>query len=254
MTTDTVIKKTSTKLKTKNGEIIIWGCVKGSGMIYPDLKNLHATMLSFILTDAAIDTNRLQKILDKSVEQSFNCVSVDGDTSTNDTVIVLANGQSQTGKLSTKDLATFTKSFDALTLELAKSIAKDGEGATKFIEIEVKNAKSQNDAKAIAQTIATSPLVKTAIFGSDANWGRILAAAGRAKINFDFTKTDIKIANILTFKKGSPINFDETLAKKSLQKKEIKITLNLHAGTKSSKYYTCDLTHDYIKINADYRS
>jgi len=254
MTTDTVIKKSFKKIKVLKGDIKIWGCVKGAGMIHPDMAGLHATMLSFILTDAQIDSKTLQKILEKSIDSSFNCVTVDGDTSTNDTCIVLANGQSKTGKLSPKDLKKFSSALDALTIDLAKKIAKDGEGATKFIEIEVKNAKTVQDAKLIAKTVATSPLFKTAMFGADANWGRVLAAAGRAGVVFNADKTNITIAGIKTFKNGAPLNFSESLAKKALLKKDIKIDIDLKSGKAGSKYYTCDFSYDYVRINGDYRS
>ncbi|MDR1926770.1 MAG: bifunctional glutamate N-acetyltransferase/amino-acid acetyltransferase ArgJ [Endomicrobium sp.] len=254
MTTDTVVKKVSKRIKVKNSEIKIWGCAKGVGMIHPNLQGLHATMLSFILTDAEIDNKLLQKILGNSVEKSFNCVSVDGDTSTNDTVIVLANGQSGAGKLSKIDLENFIKTFDGLTLDLAKSMAKDGEGATKFIEIEVKNAKTKRDAKLIASTVATSPLFKTAMFGADANWGRVLAAAGRAGVNFDLRKVDIYIGGIHTFRNGFALNFSEKAAKKSLLKKEIKVVIDLKTGKETSNYYTCDFSYEYVKINGNYRS
>jgi glutamate N-acetyltransferase/amino-acid N-acetyltransferase len=254
MTTDTFIKKASRKIEVKNGEIKIWGCVKGAGMIHPNMQGLHATMLSFILTDAEIENKTLQKILENSADKSFHCVSVDGDTSTNDTLIVLANGYSGAGKLSEADLEKFVKAFDDLTLELAKFIAKDGEGATKFIEIEIKNTETENDAKLIASTIATSPLLKTAIFGADANWGRVVAAAGRAGVKFDPDKVDIYMGGVHTFKNGIALNFSEEEAKKSLLKKEVKIVVDLKAGEKSGKYYTCDFSYDYIKINGDYRS
>ncbi|MDD2524516.1 MAG: bifunctional glutamate N-acetyltransferase/amino-acid acetyltransferase ArgJ, partial [Endomicrobiaceae bacterium] len=193
MTTDSFAKIASKKIKVAKGEIIIWGCAKGAGMIHPDLKGLHATMLSFILTDAQIEQKQLQKITDISIQQSFNCISVDGDTSTNDTVLVMANGQSNTGKLSKQDTDNFQEAINEVTLKLAKMIAKDGEGATKMIEISVINTKKHEDAEKIASTIATSPLVKTAFFGSDANWGRILAAIGRSGININPDKVDIYI-------------------------------------------------------------
>jgi glutamate N-acetyltransferase/amino-acid N-acetyltransferase len=254
MTTDTFIKKSDRKIEFKNGEIKIWGCVKGSGMIHPSMQGPHATMLSFILTDAEIESKTLQKILKNSADESFNCVSVDGDTSTNDTVIVLANGQSGAGKLLEADLEKFIKAFDELTLELAKSVAKDGEGATKFIEIEVKNTKTKEDAKLIASTIATSPLFKTAIFGADANWGRVIAAVGRAGVKFDPDKVDAYIGGVHAFKDGVVLSFSEEEAKQSLLKKEVKIAIDLKAGKESSKYYTCDFSYDYVKINSDYRS
>ncbi|MDR3195264.1 MAG: bifunctional glutamate N-acetyltransferase/amino-acid acetyltransferase ArgJ [Endomicrobium sp.] len=254
MTTDTFIKKLEKEVVFKKGKIKIWGCVKGAGMIHPSLRGLHATMLSFILTDAAIESSTLQEILENSADKSFNCVSIDGDTSTNDTVIALANGQSATGKLSKEDLTIFIKAFEELTLELAKSVAKDGEGATKFIEIEIKNAETKKDARLIAATIATSPLFKTAMFGSDANWGRIIAAAGRAGVSFELNKVNIYIGSIHTFKNGFALNFSEEDAKKSLSEKEIKVIVDLSIGNESSKYYTCDFSYGYIRINGDYRS
>ena len=196
----------------------------------------------------------MQGILETATCQSFNCTSVDGDTSTNDTVIVLANAASKTAPLSKSDLLKFTQAFNELTLDLAKAMVKDGEGAGKLAEIEVRNAKSKTDAKIIAQTIATSPLVKTALFGADANWGRIIAAAGRAGISFNPDKADIFIGGIKVFKNGAPIKFDEKAAKKALNKAEIKIILDLHCGLQTSKYYACDFSYDYVKINASYRS
>jgi glutamate N-acetyltransferase/amino-acid N-acetyltransferase len=258
MTTDTYPKYISKQIKSGKNTITVWACVKGSGMIHPDMslalgkqnaKQLHATMLSFILTDAEIETKQLNKCLETAVEQSFNCVSVDGDTSTNDTVIILANGSA--GKISIKK---FQQLLNELTLELAKEIARDGEGATKFIEIDVKNAKTYTGAKKIAATIATSPLFKTAIFGRDANWGRVIAAAGRAGVVFDPYKINIFIGTLCVCKNGMAVNFSEEKAAKILNEKEIKVVLDLQQGKASAKYYTCDLSIDYVKINGDYRS
>lgn len=254
MTTDTFIKKASAKIKTAKGEIRIWGCVKGAGMIHPQMRGLHATMLSFILTDAQIETKPLQKMIENAADQSYHCVSVDGDTSTNDTIIILANGQSGAGKLLAADMKKFADALNKVTLSLAKLIAKDGEGATKFIEIEVKNAKTKQDARKIGATIATSPLFKTALFGADANWGRALAAAGRAGVKFDPHKVDIHMGGVQTFKNGMALNFSENKAKKSLLKKEVKIVVDIKSGKAASKYYTCDFSYDYVKINGDYRS
>ncbi|MDR0449624.1 MAG: bifunctional glutamate N-acetyltransferase/amino-acid acetyltransferase ArgJ [Rickettsiales bacterium] len=254
MTTDTYPKYTSKKIKASGGEITIWACVKGSGMIHPDMKGLHATMLSFILTDAKIEAPALRKSLAAAVEQSFNRVSVDGDTSTNDTIVMLANGLSKAGKLSAVDMKKFQAALDEMTLKLAKEIAADGEGATHMVEIEVKGAKSPMDAKKIAATIATSPLFKTAIFGRDANWGRIMAAAGRAGVKFDPYKADISIGNIVVCKNGMAVDFDEEKAKKILSEKEVKVVLDLKQGKAATKYYTCDMSIDYVKINSDYRS
>lgn len=262
MTTDTFIKTESKKIKTAKGEIKIWGCTKGAGMIHPNLQSpaagkyakLHATMLSFILTDADIDSKTLQKLLESAADQSYNCVTVDGDTSTNDTLILLANGQSGTGKLSSADMKKFAGALNEVTLSLAKQMAKDGEGATKFVEIEIINAKTKKDAKIIASTVATSPLFKTAVFGADANWGRVIAAAGRAGVNFNAEKVDIYMGGLLTSKNGMAVKFSESKAKKALLKKEVKVIVDLKAGKESSKYYTCDFSYDYVKINGDYRS
>ncbi|MFA7074536.1 MAG: bifunctional glutamate N-acetyltransferase/amino-acid acetyltransferase ArgJ [Endomicrobiaceae bacterium] len=254
MTTDSFSKIASKKIKVSKGEIIVWGCAKGAGMIHPDLKGLHATMLSFILTDAQIEQKQLQKITDTAIQQSFNCISVDGDTSTNDTVLVMANGQSKTGKLSKQDNDKFQEALNEVTLKLAKMIAKDGEGATKMIEISVINAKKHEDAEIIASTIATSPLVKTAFFGSDANWGRILAAIGRSGININPDRVDIYIGNIITAKDGMAVEFNEKKAKALLNKKECKITIDLKSGKQWARYYTCDFSYDYVKVNGSYRS
>ena len=223
-------------------------------MIHPNLQGLHATMLSFILTDAQLYQKQLQKVLEVAVKQSYNCVSVDGDTSTNDTVLLLSNGQSNTGKLNTQDLEIFQKALNEITLKLAKMMASDGEGATRMIEIFVKNTKKHEDAEKIAATIATSPLVKTALFGSDANWGRILAALGRAGVKLNPDRVDIYIGNIMTAKDGMAVKFDEVKAKKLLQQKECKITIDVKSGKQWARYYTCDFSYDYVKINGSYRS
>ena len=255
MTTDTYPKYISKKIKVSKGEIKIWACTKGSGMIHPDLQGLHATMLSFILTDAQLYQKQLQKVTEVAVKQSYNCISVDGDTSTNDTVLVFANGQSNTGKLDAKDLEIFQEALNEVTLKLAKMMASDGEGATRMMEIFVKNTKKHEDAEKIAATIATSPLVKTALFGSDANWGRILAALGRAGVKVNPDKVDIYIGDVMTAKDGMAVKFDEKKAKKILQQKECKITIDVKSGGKQwARYYTCDFSYDYVKINGSYRS
>lgn len=263
MTTDTSIKTCSKKIKTAKGCVNIWGCVKGAGMIHPDMQGpaaakrssrLHATMLSFILTDALIDNKTLQGMLENAADRSFHCVSVDGDTSTNDTVIIMANGKSGAGKLSGADLKKFAKALEELALDLSKQLAKDGEGATKLVEIEVRNARTKSCAKTIASAVATSPLFKTAVFGADANWGRVVAAAGRAGVDFDPKKVDIYMGGLLTSRNGMAVKFSESRAKKALLKKDIKVVVDLKAGKEKAKYYTCDFSYDYIKINGDYRS
>ncbi|MCX5782384.1 MAG: bifunctional glutamate N-acetyltransferase/amino-acid acetyltransferase ArgJ [Elusimicrobia bacterium] len=256
MTTDTFTKISSGSFKIGNKKINIWGCVKGAGMIHPDLKKPHATMLSFILTDANISNKAVEKALSNSIEKSFNCVSVDGDTSTNDSVFLLANGAAGNSLIaeSGKAFDIFSKNLLKVCLDLAKKLARDGEGATKLIEIEVNGARDKNGAKKIASTIATSPLFKTAIFGNDANWGRIMAAAGRSGVSFKPEKVDVWIGNVCVAKKGIGANFSEEKTKRILHNKEIKITVNLNSGKESAKYYTCDFSFDYVKINASYRS
>ena len=256
MTTDTFPKISTRSFSIGRKKITVWGCVKGAGMIHPDLKKLHATMLSFILTDADVSEAAMDKALSASVERSFNCVTVDGDTSTNDTVLLLANGAA--GNLpisgSGKSFDLFSKAVAEVCLDLAKMIARDGEGATKLVEIEVKNARNGKDAKKIASTIATSPLFKTAIFGNDANWGRIMAALGRAGVTVDPYKIDVKIGGILLARNGESADFSESKAKAALKKKDVKVMIDLKAGKGNATYYTCDLSFDYIKINASYRS
>lgn len=263
MTTDTKRKMSSASFSIGSKKINIWGCLKGAGMIHPDLKGLpasptgwHATMLCFILTDADISPKLLGKALEHSVEDTFNCVSVDGDTSTNDTVFVLANEAAQNIPIVKNDnnYSKFEKALGSVCLSLAKQMAGDGEGATHLVEIEVRNARDKASAKKMASTIATSPLVKTAIFGTDANWGRILGAVGRAGVNIDPGKIDVYFGNLRVCKNSEKTNFSEKLAKKILSQKEIKIVLDLKQGNKSARYFTCDLSLDYVKINADYRS
>ena len=255
MTTDTRQKISSCNIKINGKNVRIWACAKGAGMIAPDLKGLHATMLSFILTDALISSKELQGVLERCVEKTFNCVTVDGDTSTNDTVLLLANGMADNEEITGgKELVVFEKALNSICLDLAKMIASDGEGATKLAEVKVEGAKTYSDAKKVASTIATSPLVKTALFGNDANWGRVIAAAGRAGVKLDENKIKIHIGKVLVAKNGSEINFSEAAAKKELIGKEVKITIGLGLGKQSATYYTCDFSFGYIKVNASYRS
>lgn len=253
MTTDTFIKKVSKQIFFDNKKVTIWGCVKGAGMIHPNLSSSkHATMLAFILTDIQVDNKVLQKILENSLEDSFHSISIDGDTSTNDSIIVLANGMSDVTVSSNRDIYKFVEAFNEIMIELAKLVVKDGEGATKFIEIEIKNLKTKNDAKKIASTIATSPLVKTALFGSDLNWGRIIAAIGRSGVSFNLNKIDLYIANIKILNNGEVIKFPIKTVKESLCRKTIKLIIDFNDGDKSTKYYTCDLSYNYVKINSEY--
>lgn len=255
MTTDSAPKHLAVKVLLEDQEITIGGVAKGSGMIHPDM----ATMLGLITTDAAIPAGALQELLQKAVDQSFNNISVDGDTSTNDTVLLLANGACGLHLEDTASLTLFAEGLNALCTELAKMIVRDGEGAGKFVEIQVTGAPSVPSAKAIANTIATSPLVKTALAGSDPNWGRILAAAGRAGVSFDQEQTALWINNPgrpalqLVFG-GMPRDYREAEAAMIFAAPEIEIRLDLGQGDGQALVWTTDLTHEYVTINADYRT
>ncbi|MBA7688327.1 Arginine biosynthesis bifunctional protein ArgJ [subsurface metagenome] len=250
MTTDTFPKEVAVELDIGGKRSVIGGMAKGAGMIFPHL----ATMLSFITTDVAIGGELLKKALKSSIAKSFNTITVDGEESTNDMVVILANGLAGNEEIDkeNEDFKKFSSGLDEVTLKLAKMIVKDGEGATKFIEIEVKNALKLEDAKRIAFSIANSLLVKTAIFGEDANWGRIMAAIGNSGVKIEEEKIDIYLGDLKLASKGCGIGFNGKMAKKILKGKEIKIIVDLNLGEKSAKVWTCDLTPDYVKINAHY--
>ncbi len=253
MTTDTKPKRATKSFTLGGKRVTIAGVAKGSGMIHPNM----ATLLSFVTTDAAINKKVLQTALNTAVNLSFNRVTVDGDTSTNDTLAVLANGAAENPvieKSSEADYERFLKGLTEVCQDLAIQVARDGEGARKLITINVKKAPNVKTAHRIAETIATSPLVKTAIAGEDANWGRVLAAAGRAGVKFDVTKVDIKLGDLFVAKNGRGLKFDEAKALTILKKDDIKITLNLNQGEAEVTEWTCDLTEEYILINADYRT
>ncbi len=252
MTTDTYPKTVAVKASLSNGEIVIGGMAKGVGMICPDL----ATLLVFITTDARIEAAFLSRALKSAVEDSFNSMTVDGDMSTNDTVIAMANGASDTpliDKLS-DDYCAFHSALHHVCAKLAELLIKDGEGATKLIRVNVVGATLKTDAQQIAKTIANSLLVKTAIFGNDANWGRIIAAVGRAGVKMNPDIVDIRLDDLMFLQAGRPLNFDEARAKELLSKKEMTFTVNLHLGGESATVLTCDLSYDYVKINASYRT
>lgn len=257
MTTDTVQKQVALEFKTKLGTIIrIGGIAKGSGMIHPNM----GTMLSFITTDANISSELLDKALKESVEDSYNMISIDGDTSTNDTVLVLANAMAENMKIEEEndDFKLFKKALHFVNLSLAQQIVKDGEGAGKFITVEIKGAASKKDARLLSKSIITSNLVKTAFFGEDANWGRILAAMGYSGANFNPEKVTIRFLNHISsvelMKNGKPLQFDEKLALKILENDEIKVIALLKDGIAEATAWGCDLSYEYIKINADYRT
>ena len=251
MTTDTFSKMVTKKIKIGNKMGTISGICKGAGMIAPNM----ATMLCFILTDIAVEEKTLNKTLKNSVNKSFNRITIDGDMSTNDTVLMMANGALGNKHLTEKSetFPTFQKALDDLTYELATLVVKDGEGATKLIEVHVKGTRNESVATKAALSIANSSLVKTAIYGNDANWGRIMCALGYSGIAFREEKTDIFFNTIKVVKGGLANNKDKE-ATETLKAKTIKITVDLHLGSSSSKVLTCDLTEEYIRINAEYRT
>jgi glutamate N-acetyltransferase / amino-acid N-acetyltransferase len=251
MTTDTFPKCCVVRSKIAGKIVHIAGIAKGAGMIHPRM----ATMLSFITTDARVAPNALAKFLREAAEVSFNRVSVDGDTSTNDTVLLLANGVSgATVRPGTRDAAHFLAGLIELCQTLAKMIARDGEGARKLVTLEISGARNDRDAERIARAIANSPLVKTAIAGADPNWGRIICAAGYSGAKFDPAKVDIRVNDFYLCRRGLDAAFDEAAAKRELDQKELTLRVNLHQGKGSVRMWTCDLTHDYITINASYRT
>ena len=258
-TTDTFIKEAAVRVKDGDHTFTIGGIAKGSGMISPDM----ATMLCFITTDAKIARKYLNHCLQISVNKSFNRITVDGHTSTNDMVAILANGANVQCKqiADETDIQVFQKALDYVTLTLAKKIIEDGEGATKFIQVDVMEAESEDDADKIARAITNSPLVKTAINGEDYNWGRIVSAAGYSGAQIEESRLRLFINKILIYSKGTPvnelINDDETfnaLLQKEMQKKDITICLQLGLGTGSSTMWTCDFSHEYVTINAEYHT
>ncbi len=250
LTTDLVQKTDSLELNLKRGRIRIAGMTKGSGMIHPRM----ATTLGFILTDAAIAAPALQKILNHANARSFDRISVDGDTSTNDTLLLLANGACGF-KPEVKELPAVQDAVTYIAQSLAKHIARDGEGAKKFVTIEVKGASTDHAASLIGRSIANSPLVKTAIAGSDPNWGRIICAAGYAGVEFDPSKVQITMQGIPVCKNGLAAPFDEQELKTKLDAPDCQIDFQIRgAGKGQATFWTCDLTHGYIDINASYRT
>jgi len=250
MTTDTVPKTSARMVDIDGRKVKLVGMAKGAGMIMPNM----ATMLCFIMTDAVIESGPLQALLRKSVEDSFNAITVDGDTSTNDSVLVLASGRAGNPTISEED-ERFQKALDDLCADLAFQIVADGEGATKFVTVSVEGARSVTEANLAARTIANSPLVKTAFFGEDANWGRIIAALGRSGAMFDPGKVDISFGQVLMVKDGRGLGKDaEAQATKVLQQNRFTVSIDLNNGSSSRQVHTCDFSIDYVKINADYRS
>jgi len=251
-TTDTRPKTAASSFRMARRRIHFMGCAKGAGMIHPNM----ATTLAFVVTDAAISPSLLQKTLRDVTTRTFNAISIDGDTSTNDTLLVLANGASGAPRIKAGTAAhrSFAKALEEVCRSLALQIVADGEGAQRVIEIEVRGAKTESAARQIARTIATSPLVKTAFAGGDPNWGRIFAAAGRAGVKFDPGRVDIHMAGIPVLRRGQPLDFNEREASNRLLERQVMLVVNLHAGRASARYWTCDFTAEYVRINASYRT
>ena len=250
MTTDTLPKAVSRQIVINNTAVNITGICKGSGMIKPDM----ATMLAYVATDALIEKNELDSCLRQVVNTSFNSITVDGDTSTNDACLLIATGAS--GQSVDASHVKFMEALNEVFSELAQSIIRDGEGATKFIEIQVKQAVTLHDARELAYTIAHSPLVKTALFASDANWGRILAAIGRAPVSeLDIDKVDLYLGDVCLIRNGLPDkDYTEQKGHDVMQQQDIVIRVKLNIGSQSATIWTTDLSYDYVKINAEYRS
>ena len=251
-TTDTRPKTAAASFKMAGEKIHLVGCAKGAGMIHPNM----ATTLAFVVSDASMSPPLLQRTLGEVTGRTFNSISVDGDTSTNDTLLVLANGEAGGPPIQkgSKAHRAFTSALEEVCQSLALQIVADGEGAQRVIEIEVRHAKSEASARRIAETIATSPLVKTAFAGGDPNWGRIFAAAGRSGVKFDPALVDIHMAGIPVLRRGQSLDFNERAASNKLLGDHVPVVVDLHAGDASARYWTCDFTAEYVRINASYRT
>ena len=249
MTTDTQPKQASSYCEIGGKKVSVIGISKGSGMIKPDM----ATMLAYIATDAVIEADLLNQCLQNAVEKSFNRITVDGDTSTNDSCVLIATGKSG---VEINDLDQIQKAVDDVCIELAQAIIRDGEGATKFITIEVNGGSDKEESLQVAYTIAHSPLVKTAFFASDPNWGRLLAAIGRAGISdLDISKVSVKLGDVSLIEAGEPaISYTEEKGAAVMAENEITVNVDLARGSVSETVWTCDLSYDYVKINAEYRT
>jgi glutamate N-acetyltransferase/amino-acid N-acetyltransferase len=262
MTTDMRKKEIAVEVEIGGGLVRIGAMTKGSGMIHPNM----ATMLAFITTDAAVENTALESALRLAVKRSFNRLTVDGDTSTNDMVVIMANGAAENAPVNssnkcphcTADYNAFYAALEYVCVSLARKMARDGEGATKLVTVTVTGSENEDIAETLAKSVAGSSLVKAACFGADANWGRVLCALGYAGVNFVPEKTDVSFKSgageIEVCKNGQTVNFSEEKAKKILSEEEIEILINLHNGDEKASVWGCDLTYDYVKINGDYRS
>ena len=255
MTTDTLPKLTSRTLVLQGHTVKVTGMAKGAGMICPDM----ATMLAFLATDATVDQGLLQSCLERAVQGSFNAISVDGDTSTNDACVLMATGQSGSEWIGDRDSEAFNALCDAVTeicMTLARAIVQDGEGATKLVKVQVDGARSRTEARQVAYTIAHSPLVKTALFASDPNWGRILAAVGRAGVeDLDIQRVQIWLDNLCIVRDGGRAgDYTEKAGRSVMERDEYVIRVGLYRGDQEASVLTCDLSYDYVRINAEYRT
>ncbi|MEX2167977.1 MAG: bifunctional glutamate N-acetyltransferase/amino-acid acetyltransferase ArgJ [Pirellulales bacterium] len=251
MTTDTVPKLRGREVQIDGFPIRMTGMAKGAAMIGPNM----ATMLCLIMTDANVGMADAQAALTDAVDESFNCISVDGHTSTNDTVLLLANGAAGGPALTGKPLDAFRATLFEVCEDLAQSIPADGEGATHLITVEVHGTRTRDDAVQIAKTIADSPLVKTAIAGADPNWGRVVSAAGYAGVPFDPTQISLHINGLLVYERGAPVTFDEEAVSKSIREnRDTHLVLLLDEGTSAARFWTTDLTAEYVRLNADYHT
>jgi len=251
MTTDTIPKSSAIRINLEETSVVIGGIAKGAGMICPNM----ATMIGVITTDAAIAPGALQAALRQAVGKSFNCITVDGDMSTNDTVFILANGAGGNALITQPSgdaYDRFTEGLEHVCTDLAKKIARDGEGATKFVEIRVQGAQSDDDAHTIGMSVANSPLVKTAIYGRDPNWGRILCAVGYADAESDANSIDLFLCDHQLTRNGRGLTFDEPLMRDALSTEEIPILIDLKLGDGSATIWTCDMSHEYVTVNAEY--
>lgn len=252
MTTDTRPKTASRRVQLARGPVTVSGIAKGSGMIRPDM----ATMLAFLATDAAVAADALDGLLRDAVDRSFHCITVDGDTSTNDAVTLSATGASGVRADSAADLAALGEAVSALCLQLARAVVRDAEGATRLIEIAVSGGADRAESRAVAFTVAHSPLVKTAVHGGDPNWGRVLAAVGRAPVaGLDVVGVDIGLGDIALVRGGEPVpGYDEARAAAAMARPEVRFTIDLGRGEAAATVWTSDLSCDYVRINADYRT
>jgi glutamate N-acetyltransferase/amino-acid N-acetyltransferase len=252
LTTDTFAKEYSTTITLGGKPVRLGGMAKGSGMIHPNM----ATLLGFITTDAAIGKDALQQALAAACDKSFHCISIDGDTSTNDMVVVMANGRAGNKPLTNLagEGAKFAAALTQVCQELARRVVLDGEGATKFIQVQVKGAATFDAARKAAMAIARSSLFKTAMFGMDANWGRVLCALGNSGVPIQPAKVDVSFGSLIVAKEGAAVAFSEAKALGLLKRKEVEVCVDLHLGKAEATVFTSDLSYDYVKINASYRS